>query len=53
MFSEGKITVAFMVREPQVREKKLLSIVDASLMMLWHEMAHVEMHVIQDFKKEL
>ena len=57
MLSQGaNYTAAFMVTEPQVRERKkkhFCPLLDASLMMLWHDMAYVEIYVSQDFKKEL
>ncbi len=34
-------------------KKNACPLLDASLMMLWYDMAYVEIHVNQDFKKEL
>ncbi len=38
--------------EPRVEQNyNFCPLLDASLMMLWHDMAYVEMYVSQDFKK--
>ncbi len=51
MLSQGaNYMAAFMVGE---KTKHFCPLLDASLMMLWHDMAYVEMYVSQDFKKEL
>ncbi len=47
---EANYTAAFMVRE---KINHFCPLLDASLMMLWHDMANVEIYVSQDFKKEL
>ncbi len=51
MISQGaNYMAAFMVGE---KTKHFCPLLDASLMMLWHDMACVEMYVSQDLKKEL
>ncbi len=47
---EANYTAAFMVRE---KINHFCPLLDAILMMLWHDMANVEIYVSQDFKKEL
>ncbi len=45
-------TAAFIVENHRLEKKKhFCQLLDASLMILWHDMTYVEMYVSQDFKK--